>query len=925
MRSRIPRHAARAGSRGGRVRLRARVLECGLAAFAIVGLVAYAAPAAYGHTNPVVPGSSCQNGAGSGWSIKWTVQNDENVSESVTVTAVTGGLSTLNTTTFSIAPTPPGQPDSSTTIVQTLPSSATGSVTLSFTGTWSDGVTNSNSGSYALSSNPSCGAPVQTETIGGQIYLCSSGNPTTTSVPGGKLAATGPQDVSAVADPMAPTSVPAGSYSMTATAPPGYTLVACRGSAEPAADGLTATEAVAVPAGGNGEGTFYAAAPTVIPPLSASSISLHQSATRSSFSAAGQVITYDYMVSNTGNGALSKVTVAHPRTGSTVTCPESTLFSGSEETCTASYLTTSSDISAGEIVNTATATGTTSTGSIVTSSPSTLAISNQGTDILTLDVTSDFTNYNAVDEPIPFHYEVTNTSETETIDGIAVNSSLNGAATCPDATLAPLAKEKCHAVYHVTQADLNAGSITDKATASGTIVDGPPVSSPQETLTLVSVQEISGHIFQCFSTGPTDLEVGPPFGTLHAVGPSPSTAVVYSGPNPIHPKRPVASGDYTMTATNPPGWVFVPCPAQGTNASTVTNATISPDGGTATETVPVPNGGVGTGDFFAVHAAPGITMKKSVAEPYFTGAGQSLTFDFLVKNTGNIGLDNVHITDTLAGVTGLTCPESVLPATQSETCTGNYTTTADDVKAQSIVNHATASGTPPRGTTLTSTPASAATAQLLAVSVNKTASPTSIAAGSKTPIVYTLTVQNTGKVTTPTPMNIADSAPAGTTMVSGSAACAPGGTAACTVAVAAPTVTWTIAAGVTPGQKYTLTFNVTANASDPTGNIVNTALWNGAACPAGSCTTDTVTVPVAGTSSSSSSSSSSSASKLAFTGAMLAQQWMVGLGVILVGGALLVATHRRRNPKHAAATRWGLLEVLLIPQRHRRPSGERED
>jgi uncharacterized repeat protein (TIGR01451 family) len=923
MRSRVPRHAAKGGSRRRRVRLGARVLESGLAALAVVGFVAYAAPAAYGHTNPVLSGSSCQNGPGSGWSIKWTVQNDENLSESVTVTAVTGGLSTLNTTTFSIAPTPSGQPESSTTIGQTLPNTASGSVTLSFTGTWSDGVTNSSSGTYVLSSNASCGIPLQKQTIGGQIYLCSSGNPTTTSVPGGKLAATGPQDIAAVSDPMAATDVPAGAYSMAATAPPGYTLVACRGSAALATNGLTATEAVAVPAGGNGEGVFYVAPATVVPP-SSPSISLQQRATRSSFSGVGQVITYNYLVSNTGSGGLTKVTVAHPRTGSSVSCSESSLASGSEETCTASYLTTSSDIAAGEIVNTATATATTSTGSNVTSSPSTLTIRNQGTESLSLVKSSIFANYNAVGERIPYTFDVTNTG-ADPVDGIVINDQLPNIVLdpCPDATLDPGLSETCHGHYFVTEADLNAGHIVNTATAEGN-VDGVTVTSPPSTWSLVSVQEIAGHIFQCFTTGPSDLEVDG--GMLHAVGPTPSTNVVYSGSNPIHPHRPVAMGDYTMTATLPPpavpgqpGWAFVSCPGEPIPY------TISADGRTATETVPVPNGGVGTGAFFVVAARPAIKMTKSVQQPYYSGAGQTLNFNFLVTNTGNVGLGNVGITDTLAGVTGLSCPETGLAAGATETCTGKYTTTAADVTAQSIVNHATAHGTPPNdpNVPVVSSASSAATVSLLAVSVTKTASPTSIVAGSTTPITYTLTVTNTGKVTTPTPMNIADSAPGGTTIVTGSAACTGGGAAACTVASAGPTVTWTIAAGVKPTDKaYTLTFRVTANANDPKGNIVNTALWNGAACAAGSCTTNTVTTPVSA--SGSSSSSSSSSSKLAFTGAMLAQEWMVGLGVIVLGGALLLVTHRRRSPKHAA-TRWGLREVLLSPHSHRNPSGDRKD
>jgi uncharacterized repeat protein (TIGR01451 family) len=920
MRSRVARHAASSRSRRRRPRLRARILETGFAALAVVGLVAYSAPA-YAHTNPVSAASSCQAGPGSGWQVTWTIQNDENLSENVTVTAATGGLSTLSATTVTIAPTPPGQPNSSATVTQKLPASAIGATTLSFTGTWSDGYVASNSGTYSLSANSSCGTPA-TQTIAGQINLCNNGNPTATNVSGGTIGASGPVDLKPVAAPMAPTDVPAGAYTLTATAPPGYTLAACHGGGVPAANGLSATETVSVPTGGHGDGIFYAAPASSV--YGAPSIALQQSAAESSYSAAGQTITYHFAVTNTGKAVLSKVTVAHPRTGSTVSCPASTLAAGAQETCTASYVTTSADVAAGKIVDTATATGTTPTGSTVTSSPSTLTLTilPQASGI-SLVKSSIFANYNAVGEHIPFDFLVTNTG-ADALDSITINDDNAGVVLtpCPDPTLAVGAQETCHGHYVVTQADLSAGSIVNTATASGINSAEATITSAPSTVTLLSVQRINGHIFQCFSTGPSDLEV--PGGTLGAVGPLPATTVaVATQPNPIHPPIPVATGNYTMTATNPPGWVFVECPTPGAASNKVTTASISPDGGTATETVSVPNGGVGTGDFFVEHATPGVTLKKTAAQPFFSGAGQSITFDFLVTNTGNIGLDNVGITDTLAGVTGLSCPQPVLGAGLAETCTGKYTTTAADVTAQSIVNHATAHGTPPKDPMVTSGP-SAATVPLLAVTITKAGSPTSIVAGSTTPIVYTLTVKNTGKVTTTTPLNIADSAPVGTTMVSGSAACASGGPPTCSVAVAAPTVTWTIASGVKPGQVYMLTFKVTANSSDPTGHIINTALWNGSACAAGSCTTDTVTIPVTGHAGTSSSSSSSS-SKLAFTGALLAQQWMVGLGVILAGGALLVASHRRRSPKHAAGTRWGFLELLLVPQSRRHPSRERKD
>ena len=175
MGSSVPRHAAKGGFHLQSWRLRARVLETGLAALAVVGFVAYASPA-YGGSNTVSAVSTCQSGPGSGWTIGWTIQNSQNLSETGTVTAVTGGLSTLNTSTFTIAA---GQPSSSTTpSFRSSRRPPRARATLSFTGTWSDGSTTTNSGTYDLSVNPSCGTPVvqQKQTIAGHIYLCNNGN-----------------------------------------------------------------------------------------------------------------------------------------------------------------------------------------------------------------------------------------------------------------------------------------------------------------------------------------------------------------------------------------------------------------------------------------------------------------------------------------------------------------------------------------------------------------------------------------------------------------------------------------------------------------------------------------------------------------------------------------------------------------------------
>ena len=105
-----------------------------------------------------------------------------------------------------------------------------------------------------------------------------------------------------------------------------------------------------------------------------SSLSLVKSTTTTSYSAADQVIPYNYLVDNTGNNAVTGLTVTDNKIP-TVNCPSSSLAAGADETCTGSYTTTTADVTAGSVTNIATASATDSGGNPV-SSPSSQATVN---------------------------------------------------------------------------------------------------------------------------------------------------------------------------------------------------------------------------------------------------------------------------------------------------------------------------------------------------------------------------------------------------------------------------------------------------------------------------------------------------------------------------------------------------------------------
>src|SRR6185437_2645703 len=121
------------------------------------------------------------------------------------------------------------------------------------------------------------------------------------------------------------------------------------------------------------------------------------------------------------------------------------------------------------------------------------------------------------------------------------------------------------------------------------------------------------------------------------------------------------------------------------------------------------------------------------------------------------------------------------------TCTASYTATQADVDAGSIKNSATASGTDPTGSPVTSPPSTATVTVNGApgLSVVKTASPSTVSAVGDV-ITYSFLVTNTGSVTaTNVSVNDAQTAPAGAltsgpTCPAGAASLAPGAAVTCT-------------------------------------------------------------------------------------------------------------------------------------------------
>ena len=217
----------------------------------------------------------------------------------------------------------------------------------------------------------------------------------------------------------------------------------------------------------------------------AAGISLARTASPSTYNAVGQSISYGYTVTNSGTTTLGpdQFTVSDSRAGggSPFACgPSSTsLAPGASVSCSAGTTVTQSDLDAGSIGSSATA-----SGGGTASSPATVSVPATQTPALMLSRTASPASYGALGDLITLGYTVTNSGNVTLGPAqFAVSDSAvagGSPSSCGSSSiLAPGAAVSCAATYTVTQSDLDAGSVTSTATASG-----GGVTSPSATLTM---------------------------------------------------------------------------------------------------------------------------------------------------------------------------------------------------------------------------------------------------------------------------------------------------------------------------------------------------------------------------------------------------------------------------------------------------------
>lgn len=509
-----------------------------------------------------------------------------------------------------------------------------------------------------------------------------------------------------------------------------------------------------------------------------------QADTSAPINAVGQTIQYTYNIRNTGTVALPGVITV---IGATVNCPpvntigdrNEFLDVGEEITCISSYTTVQADLDKGSIttVTTANVNGT-------LSNEVTTTINTVPNRMLTLTKSASPTTYDTIGQTITYTYVITNsgTLDIGPTQFIVNDTGFSTPHNCgnADTTLAPNATVTCSNSYAVTQADMDAGSINTNATASGGGV-GPsqPASAtvtknagnssgltPGSTLQHTVVDgEWLWQIARCYGADPKQVVL--------ANSQLPNSALIKPDTIVSVPNIGSAGKIYgkpcvgTHTVQSGETWNSI---AQKYNADPIVLQMVNKNSMPVGSIIKVPLNSAGGTISTPTSEVKALTLTTAANPQTYNQAGQTITFSYSIKNSGNVTLGPAQFTvsGSLFGNTPLNCgaADTTLTPGAAVACTSPYTITEADLTVNTITNNATAAG------------AGAGPSQTASATINKSVTSLSLVAAASPltfnqvgqQITYTYVIKNNGNITLgPAQFTITDSLMGNTPFNCGSA------------------------------------------------------------------------------------------------------------------------------------------------------------
>jgi uncharacterized repeat protein (TIGR01451 family) len=475
-------------------------------------------------------------------------------------------------------------------------------------------------------------------------------------------------------------------------------------------------------------------------------LSIDKTATETAFTAAGDVLHFTFLVTNTGFAALAgPVTVADDR-ATDETCPavstvgdlDNYLDPGESVTCTASYTVQAADVTAGSVTNIASASADGATSSTDSATVSRAA--------LTIDKVADPTSVSST-VPINWTITVTNTG-TADLTGVSLTDDFGATLVSGDTSdpgVLNVGEAWVYTASHiVTQNDLDAGDdIVNTATVD---TDQTEPESDSATTTILQPAAIAVAKSSTTSSVTAAGQVVPYTFTVTSTGSGDLTGITAADPTcdsaPAYVSGDANTDDILQTSET---WLYgcdrtvtqdeIDAGGDLSNTVTVDSAETGPE----TDTLDIP-----------INPTPGLSVEKTSTTTSITSVGQVVPYTFLVSNTGAVRLNGITVSDPTCDATPTYVSGDIDPAdgwlqtTETWVWACDRTVTQEEVDAGGdLSNTVTADSTETEPTTDTLDIPIDATPGM---AVAKASITTSVTAADQV-VPYTFTVTNTGDVT----------------------------------------------------------------------------------------------------------------------------------------------------------------------------------
>jgi len=387
-----------------------------------------------------------------------------------------------------------------------------------------------------------------------------------------------------------------------------------------------------------------------------------KTADRTTVDAVGQQVNFTFTVTNntavtltnvrvtdalvdSASSSVAPTPVCSSLTGPAGSCSgvSTSLAAGQSAVFTASYTVTQADLDHGSVSDQATATAQPPTGPALTNSTGVVTVTAAQDGALELVKSAEPGRVDSVGDVIDYTFEVTNSGNV-TVRNLSIadtdftGSGLLSAIVCPPGALAPGAAVECTATYPVTQADLNAGSIQNTATAHAVDLAGDPVVSTESTARVDVDQVAALELVKSASPGGAASYTAGQVITYSFVvtnaGNIPVTGISidevgFTGTGPLSAidcpadelaptEQVVCTATYTLTQDDVEALSLVnTARAVGT---AVTGPVASADSTVTTPQIPESK----------------LSLSKTASTSFVNAAGDTVTYSFAVRNDGNV-------------------------------------------------------------------------------------------------------------------------------------------------------------------------------------------------------------------------------------------------------------------------------------------------